>query len=115
MRTLVIYATDEGQTEKISSRIAKRRRENQLPCDRHNIASDPDDPIALDAYDAVSVGSPMHYSHYDARLADYLRQFRDALRDIPSAFFSVTRTCRVPGSLAVTMLLGSPLESLSRS
>ena len=90
MRTLIVYATDEGQTEKIASRIAERLRSDGFPSDEYNIAADPDDPIALDAYDAVMVGSPMHYSHYDQRLADYLTDFKDVLREVPSAFFSVS-------------------------
>ena len=90
MRTLVIYATDEGQTEKIAIRIAQRLAEKGLPTDRHNIAVDPEDPIALDAYDAVVVGSPVHYSHYDAQLAACIKQYREALIEIPSAFFSVS-------------------------
>lgn len=90
MRTLVIYATDEGQTEKITLRIMKQLAAKQFPADRHNIAIDPEDPIALDAYDAVIVGSPVHYSHYDARLAHYLKSFQTPLKEIPSAFFSVS-------------------------
>ncbi|QEF98967.1 Protoporphyrinogen IX dehydrogenase [menaquinone] [Stieleria maiorica] len=90
MRTLILFATDEGQTEKIAVRISERLAEQGFASDRHNIAVDPETPIALDAYDAVIVGSPIHYSHYDARLADYLKQFRDVLHEMPSAFFSVS-------------------------
>ncbi len=43
-----------------------------LRSDRHNLAVDPETPIALDAYDAVIVGAPIHDSHDDAWLADYL-------------------------------------------
>ena len=90
MRTLVIYATEEGQTEKISRRIAKQLIQRGFPTDCQNIGVDPEDPIALDAYDAVVIGSPVHYSHYDARLAAYITRYREALREIPSAFFSVS-------------------------
>lgn len=90
MRTLVIYATDEGQTGKIASRIADQLAAKHFPTDKHNIAVDPEDPIALDAYDAVIVGSPVHFSHYDARLASYLKSYQTPLKDIPSAFFSVS-------------------------
>ena len=47
-------------------------------------------PEPKNSYDAVIVGSPVHYSHYDARLADYLKHYREPLREIPSAFFSVS-------------------------
>jgi menaquinone-dependent protoporphyrinogen oxidase len=90
MRTLVIYATDEGQTEKIAIRIANQLTKLKLAVDRHNIAIDPDEPIALDAYDAVIVGSPIHYSHYDSRMASYLKHYRNTLREMPSAFYSVS-------------------------
>lgn len=90
MRTLIIYATEEGQTAKIATHIANRLSAKGFPADRHNIAVEPDKVIALDAYDAVIIGSPMHFSHYDRRLADYIRQFREELSEIPSAFFSVS-------------------------
>ncbi|QDV44322.1 Protoporphyrinogen IX dehydrogenase [menaquinone] [Stieleria neptunia] len=90
MRALILFATDEGQTEKIARHISQRLTEQGIATDRHNIAVDPNRPIALDAYDAVIVGSPIHYSHYDVRLAEYLKQFRDLLHEMPSAFFSVS-------------------------
>lgn len=90
MRTLIVYATDEGQTEKIGRRISDELNERQCPADHYNVALDPNDPIALDAYDAVIVGSPVHHSHFDTRLAEYLKNFSEPLREIPSAFFSVS-------------------------
>lgn len=90
MRTLIAYATEEGQTEKIAIRIADQLAQGAFPCDRFNIADDRRDPVALDTYDAVIIGSPIHYSHYDRRLADYLKEYQCVLADMPSAFFSVS-------------------------
>tara|TARA_R110002049_G_scaffold50370_3_gene143113 strand:+ start:156295 stop:156930 length:636 start_codon:yes stop_codon:yes gene_type:complete len=90
MRVLVLFATEEGQTEKIAQRIAENLITRGYPTDLHNIANQTVSPVALDAYDAVVVGSPMHYSHYDAPLAEYLKQYKSDLREIPSAFFSVS-------------------------
>ena len=90
MRVLVLYATSEGQTEKIARHIARGLADRDIPVDRHNIADESVVAVSLDAYDAVVVGSPMHYSHYDVRLADYLQQYKSVLNDIPSAFFSVS-------------------------
>lgn len=90
MRTLILYATDHGQTQRIAERIGTLLDARKMPSDQHNIAIDPSEPIAVDAYDAVIVGSPIHFSHYDVRLSDYLKEYRTALREIPSAFFSVS-------------------------
>ena len=90
MRALVLYATGEGQTEKIARRIAERLSERNVPVDLHDVADESVTAVALDAYDAIIVGSSIHYSHYDPNLADCLTQFRTALTEIPSAFFSVS-------------------------
>ncbi|MCG8653704.1 MAG: menaquinone-dependent protoporphyrinogen IX dehydrogenase [Pirellulales bacterium] len=90
MRTLVLYATGEGQTKKIAEHIVARLKSLHFPADLHHVADEEEEPVALDAYDAVIVGSPMHYSHYDSRLAKYLQDYSTALADIPSAFFSVS-------------------------
>ena len=89
MRTLVLYATEEGQTEKIAHRILDGLAQHNIPSDLHNIADESVTP-ALDAYDAVVIGSPMHFSHYDSQLADYLTEYQSVLNEIPSAFFSVS-------------------------
>lgn len=90
MRTLVIFASEEGQTAKIAECIASRFAFHQIPCDCVSVTQHGIDAVAVDAYDAVVIGSPIHYSHYDPRLAEMIKNFREDLNEIPSAFFSVS-------------------------
>ncbi|MEM9588935.1 MAG: flavodoxin domain-containing protein [Planctomycetota bacterium] len=90
MRALIVFSTHEGHTEKIADHMATRLRLKGIPADRYN-TSDPDaEAVDMGKYDAIIVGSSMHYSHYDQNLAEYLRRYQGTLRQIPSAFYSVS-------------------------
>lgn len=90
MRVLIVYATSEGQTERIANQIAETLVRRGFPCDRYNVCRDRADEIAVDAYDAVVVGSSIHYGRHDPRIEWLVREYRRTLRRIPSAFFSVS-------------------------
>lgn len=90
MRALVIYATCEGQTERIAMRIAEQLSGENIPTDTYNVTQLPADEIAIDAYDAVVLGSSLHYGQHDPRIAWIIATHRELLSDIPSALFSVS-------------------------
>lgn len=90
MRALIIYPSQGGQTEHIARRIATRMTEEGARVDLYNIADEPADEIAVDAYDAVILGSPSHYGHHDARIEWCIREYRQFLSEVPTAFFSVS-------------------------
>lgn len=89
MRALVLYSTEEGQTKKIARRISHRLSQQGIPNDRHHLTDHSANP-ALDAYDAVIVGASIHYCHYAPELADFLKDYKGFLNEIPSAFYSVS-------------------------
>lgn len=90
MRSLIIYATQEGQTQQIAQRIARRLRRHGIACDTYSVVQYPADEIAVDAYDAVIFGSPLHYAQHDANVAQCVTDFTGHLQKVPSAFFSVS-------------------------
>ena len=90
MRALVLYATVEGQTQKIAERIMQRFAKQGVPADCCNVDRAADELIAVDAYDALIAGASIHYGHFDAALANYLGRYRGGLTNIPTAFYAVS-------------------------
>jgi menaquinone-dependent protoporphyrinogen oxidase len=88
-RTLILYATTEGQTARIAERIARTLRNRG-----HAAQTCPakDAPAGLEAakYDGVIVGGSIHYGRHPAYLRSLVREHRAALEARPSAFFSVS-------------------------
>jgi menaquinone-dependent protoporphyrinogen oxidase len=94
-RILLLYATMEGQTERIAERIAHKLREQGhsvevLPADAAQAQPDPA------AYDAVIVGASIHYGHHPAYLRKLIRRHREVLATRPCAFFSVSLSAGGP-------------------
>lgn len=86
---LIVYATIEGQTERIARRIAERLRSagHRVALHEARAGSPLPDP---DLHDAVIVGASVHYGHHPAHLHASLRRVARALERKPSAFFSVS-------------------------
>jgi len=86
---LVLFASREGQTEKIARRMAavleaKGHRVQLRDVDRSSREMD------LGRYDAIFVGSPVRVGKYLPSVIRFVRTQREALKRIPSAFFSVS-------------------------
>jgi len=88
MRVLIAYGTTEGQTARISEYLADVIREHGHEAYAADIknsgTSEPDD------YDAVIVGASIHMGKHEDYVRDFVRENRDALERLPSAFFSVS-------------------------
>jgi menaquinone-dependent protoporphyrinogen oxidase len=85
---LVVYATREGQTEKIARRIAALLQAGGLGVELFD-ADHPSRQLDLERFGAAFVGSPIRASGYLPSILRFVRERRDFLRRIPSAFFSV--------------------------
>src|ERR687884_2368911 len=85
---LVPYGTTEGLTAKISEYVAEVARSHgheAYPVDvKSSGAHDPD------GYDAVIIGASIHMGKHEDYVVDFVRENRDALEHLPSAFFSVS-------------------------
>lgn len=86
--TLLVYATTHGHTEKIAARIAQGIRDAGA---RATVLEPPDAvDIDPDRFDAVIVGASVHLGRHQSEVAEWVRDNRDWLERVPSAFFSVS-------------------------
>jgi menaquinone-dependent protoporphyrinogen oxidase len=94
-RSLILYATTEGQTARIAERMAQALRGKG-----HAVEAFPADtvPANLDGYDGVIIGASIHYGRHPGYLRALVRKHRDALMARPSAFFSVSLSAGGPGA-----------------
>ena len=91
---LIVYASTDGQTRKISERI----RENLREKGHQAMLVDIEDAAGVDPadFDGVIAGASVRYGKHDPKMARYLDEHRDALGRIPNAFFSVNLIARKP-------------------
>jgi menaquinone-dependent protoporphyrinogen oxidase len=87
MKILIIYGTSEGQTRKIA-----RFMEDVLQESGHQVAisNANDEPPVPEDFEAVIVGSSVHYGKYQSSVRDYVLRHADTLNQKRSAFFSVS-------------------------
>ncbi|QWZ06691.1 hypothetical protein KRR39_14180 [Nocardioides panacis] len=87
-RICIPYATSEGQTARIAAHVADVVRAHGHEADVVDVKG----PRlgGPDGYDGVVVGSSIHLGHHDKHVRDYVRQHRQTLERVPSAFFSVS-------------------------
>lgn len=88
MRAIVIYATCEGQTDRIAKRIAVTVRQQGIPTDTFDVSKNDVCELAVESYEAVVFGSSLHYGDHDPRVAWCLRNYRKWLKHVPTSFFS---------------------------
>ena len=87
-RVLIPYGTTEGLTARISEYVADVILSHGHEADAVDIkgsrAPKPDD------YDAVIVGASIHMGKHEVYVLDFVRENRETLERLPSAFFSVS-------------------------
>lgn len=92
--TLIVYATTDGQTRKISERIQQTLNDRGLATTLVDIGEAADaDPSA---FDGVIAGASVRYGKHDPGMARFLDANRDAIARVPNAFFSVNLIARKP-------------------
>lgn len=113
--TLIVYASTDGQTRRISERIRKVLRNKGLETTLVEI----DKAAGLDPadFDGIIAGACVRYGRHDPAMAGFLDTNRDAIERIPNAFFSVNLIARKPEKrdLAGNKYLRKFLERLSFS
>jgi len=88
MNILILFASLEGQTAKISNRIAQLLAKKGHGVTSRTAEKLPDD-FDLGAFEAVIIGGSIHMGHYPKYLLTFVKQHHDWLNSIPSAFFTV--------------------------
>lgn len=93
--TLLVYSTVDGQTRRISERIAER-----LAAAGRETVITPVETCGADTLasaDRVVVGASIRYGKYRPNLLAFVRERADELNRRPSAFFTVNLVARKPG------------------
>ena len=88
MRVLIPYGTTEGLTARISEYVAEMIRGHGYKADTEDIKGS--GATELEGYDAVIGGASIHMGKHEDYVLDFVRENRDALERLPSAFFSVS-------------------------
>src|SRR5215207_7744501 len=87
-RILIAYGTYEGHTARIAQYLGDVIRAQGYEVDVVNVeCAGTGEP---DGYDAVIVGASIHLGKHERHVVGYVRENRDILEDLPSAFFSVS-------------------------
>jgi menaquinone-dependent protoporphyrinogen oxidase len=87
-KIFIPYSTAEGQTAKIADVVAdvvRHRGHEAVTVDIKESSG----PVPTDC-DGVIVGASIHMGKHDKRMVSFVEQNLEALRTLPSAFFSVS-------------------------
>jgi menaquinone-dependent protoporphyrinogen oxidase len=90
-RILIAYGTSEGQTARIAEYIAgvvRKHGHEAYPVDLMSTTPDPR------AYDAAILGASVHRARHQTHVGEYVRETREALEQVPNAFYSVSFALR---------------------
>lgn len=88
MKVLVAYATSEGQTRKISQRVADRIADAGQTVEL--LALEDAREIALNRFDRVVLAASIHAGHYQRALGDFVSDRAGPLAEKPTLFLSVS-------------------------
>ncbi len=88
---LILYATSEGQTAKISAEIVNTLRELGYGATRKDLETWPGIYDVAD-FDAVIVGASVHFHQYPKEIVAWIERNLETLKSKPSAFYSVSMT-----------------------
>jgi menaquinone-dependent protoporphyrinogen oxidase len=88
MNILILFATKEGQTEKIAHFIAGVLRHHGHQATTQLGEHLPKD-FDTDQFDAAIIGGSIHMGKYPSYLKKFVTEHRDWLSQVPSAFFTV--------------------------
>lgn len=87
-RYLVLYATEQGQTQKISEYISEILSSAGNKVDVMNVRTI-NTTLDLSVYDAILVGASIHANGYSKKLKKWITSNTTTLNSKPTAFFSV--------------------------
>lgn len=101
MKLAILYTSREGQTASIATQVAQlfektNRGESTYQCDCLDLNQLPEG-FSLDHYQAVLIGSSIHYGHFAPMFRRFVAQNATTLNTMPSAFFSVSLVARKSG------------------
>ncbi|XOV84578.1 MAG: flavodoxin domain-containing protein [bacterium] len=87
-QALILYATREGQTEKVALTIARHLAALGAQVSTHNL-QDLDDTLHLEQADLLLFGASMHAGGLEKELVDFINTNASTINQRPHAFFLV--------------------------
>lgn len=92
MKTLLLYATRDGQTFKIAQYIAQAMVPSEVEL-RNLIDCG---PIDWNEFDTIIIGASIRYGHFAPELLAFAKKYQTELAERLSAFYAVNLTARKP-------------------
>jgi menaquinone-dependent protoporphyrinogen oxidase len=92
MNIIILYTTVEGQTRKIAESMARFYEGRGWHVAIANVMNMME--FGLERPDAVIMAAPVHAGRYPTPLMHFIRQEKDWLNSVPSAFVSVSLSIR---------------------
>ena len=90
-KTLIIYSTTDGQTKKISQRLAEHsNRTNDVDV----FSIDGTAIIDLEAYEKIILGASIRYGKHSPKVFEFVKKNKDILEKKTTAFFTVNVVAR---------------------
>jgi menaquinone-dependent protoporphyrinogen oxidase len=90
---LIVYGSQEGQTEKIANHMAELFRNANHTADLF-YGKDVPDEFSMSSYDGVVVGASIHIGKHQKYMVKFAKRYSDQLASKFSAFFSVCLTAK---------------------
>jgi menaquinone-dependent protoporphyrinogen oxidase len=86
----VLFASSEGQTALIATRLAVVLREHGLGSKAIDVSTPEAEAVDWSRVRGALVGASLHYAHHQKSAARFVRAHAADLNAVPSAFFSVS-------------------------
>ena len=115
MKILILFSTRDGQTREIAASLASELKEQAFDVDIVNLHRA--ERINWQEYNGVVIGASIRYGHFHSTLESFVKKHQQALKQLPSAFYSVNLVARKPekrtpqtNNYTRKFLLASPWE-----
>ena len=86
---LIVYATREGQTQRIAEHVAATLRKHGATA-RLLSAAAPAEPLDFADYAVVVLAASVHLQKHEREMIEFVRTHKAALLDVPTVFLSVS-------------------------
>ncbi len=94
MNILIIYASIDGQTKKISEYLAEKiNKDSSVTL----VAIDDISSVELNDFEMIILGAAIRYSKYNKKVYKFVKQNKELLKSKKNAFFTVSGSARKDG------------------